>query len=892
MEHVGSNAESGASLLSDHAADVAIADAPLGEGAWSVFRSEAMSPVRICLPIDETVATSTIRALAATGMVQVNDSNLDMPESKRRFKDQLKLCSECLRYSRMLEEEVLKMDDESEVQLFERTIDNHQVYHDMNEPFDKLSTWAREITASNHAASDILKSRNEHVEHASVLMHAGEFVNFAVEQSPRSLGARSAGEGLQDVLLDLEAERGDVNEAMVHCVTGVCVTRTAESFSRALFRALRGCVLMQMHHLEEQIRDPVTGQQVYKSAFAAVCTGDASVEKVKHIAQGYNANLYECPTAQLDREKELQQCVEAIAEIDEVLGHSKQAKLNVLRAFYQQCIPIKEYCLKERSVYHTLNMFQLTPEGNFLVADCWIPTAAKEEVNQALTDGVAARDSGAQRAFMEPLIVGPNDKYPTFIRTNKFTSQFQAIVDTYGVPSYQEANPAFFAVAMFPFLFGVMFGDIVHGAMMLVFSILLIMYEDRISAESIGEIGAYLYNGRYMILVMSFCAIYMGFIYNEAISLSLTLFGPSAFDVDGNFEQNFGDRAPYPFGVDPIWRHSENNIQFTNSLKMKMSVILGVSQMLVGIFLKLMNNIYFKRWLDVVVESIPELIFMSFTFGYMSLLIFRKWSIQYLPEPPPCFSSGCEGVIVGGYPLRAAPPMIITTMIKMFNVEAILPQDCLYQGQNQFQKSLLLMAVASLPVLLLGKPLYLRRQAQQKAASYQSLEGEPSTDIEMDGYNELDSKSDPAGDSPVGDAHEHEEFEFGEVFTHQAIHTIEFALGCVSNTASYLRLWALSLAHSQLSEVFYNYILHGYGLCLFGYYPGIAGGTTMIFFSYLGFFAATIGILMGMESLSAFLHALRLQWVEFQSKFYDAQGIAFNPLTFDNLKAPSASRDE
>ncbi len=59
---------------------------------------------------------------------------------------------------------------------------------------------------------------------------------------------------------------------------------------------------------------------------------------------------------------------------------------------------------------------------------------------------------------------------PTYIETNEFTFSFQELVDTYGTPSYKERNPSFFAIVTFPFLFGLMFGDIFHGGFLLVCS--------------------------------------------------------------------------------------------------------------------------------------------------------------------------------------------------------------------------------------------------------------------------------------------------------------------------------------------------------------------------------------------------------------------------------------
>ena len=79
---------------------------------------------------------------------------------------------------------------------------------------------------------------------------------------------------------------------------------------------------------------------------------------------------------------------------------------------------------------------------------------------------------------------------PTFHRTNKFTEGFQNIIDAYGIGSYREVNPGLFTVITFPFLFAVMFGDIGHGALMLLSALALILLEKKFTKGTGNEVRA------------------------------------------------------------------------------------------------------------------------------------------------------------------------------------------------------------------------------------------------------------------------------------------------------------------------------------------------------------------------------------------------------------------
>lgn len=188
-------------------------------------------------------------------------------------------------------------------------------------------------------------------------------------------------------------------------------------------------------------------------------------------------------------------------------------------------------------------------------------------------------------------------------------------------------------------------------------------------------------------------------------------------------------------------------------------------------------------------------------------------------------------------------------------MQELKPEQELWPGQQNFQAANLLVLGLCVPMLLIPKPLCLYLQ---HAVSPQGYGAVPNNDDEMGhgGGQVLSSKEKT-----------HHGIEMGEVIIHQVIETIEFVLGSISHTASYLRLWALSLAHNQLSVVFLQKTL------LFAMASG--GGLTgaiSIFFGTAAFICISCAILMGMDVLECFLHTLRLHWVEFQSKFFNHNG--------------------
>lgn len=467
------------------------------------------------------------------------------------------------------------------------------------------------------------------------------------------------------------------------------------------------------------------------------------------------------------------------------------------------------FMMKETGIYTSLN--KMKKGDQFFMGLFWTPLTSKQKIREVIDKIKENRNvSGPQLYEKERGDIMP----PSYFQQNEFNETFQLITDTYGVPTYKEVNPSVFGIVTFPFLFGVMFGDIGHGFIVFLFGLALIWVPGLFNRIGMGQ----MVKARYLICMMGFMATYCGILYNDFMSLPIQGY-TSCYERDGNkFEKE--DGCTYPMGVDHAWYLGHNELTYFNSMKMKIAVILGVSQMVLGILMKGVNAIYKKDSLELLHEFLPQLILMLCLFGWMDFLIIAKWNQDW-----------------DGRESRA--PSVLAIMISMFlNFGALPPgTDPIIEGQVGYSNLCLIVSLLCIPWMLLVKPLIIKSRMDKEhptKPSYRSVDNDEEDaplmqeadddmrrdDVERDGVEMQgpgkmpkldDSDSSIGGDITKLIKGEEASHDFTEIFIHQLIETIEFTLGTVSNTASYLRLWALSLAHGQLAHVFYEKLVGSAG---------------------------------------------------------------------------------
>jgi len=221
---------------------------------------------------------------------------------------------------------------------------------------------------------------------------------------------------------------------------------------------------------------------------------------------------------------------------------------------------------------------------------------------------------------------------------------------------------------------------------------------------------------------MGFFSCYNGLLYNEWFAIPYPWFNScyytdelptketgfrfpyTEFLPTGTTTEFDGTNCVYPFGMDPTWFLSSNDILVAqNSLKMKLSVIIGVMHMSMGVVTKGINTIYFGQKMAFWTEVVTGLIILNGLFGWMDILIIIKWLYPMNPaSTDPAMMTQLN-----------QSPSIITVMINNllgFGKQPFtLPTGekinvYMFNGQRAVSEILVICVFICVPIMLFTKP--------------------------------------------------------------------------------------------------------------------------------------------------------------------------------------------
>ena len=627
-------------------------------------------------------------------------------------------------------------------------------------------------------------------------------INFSRNSTPKPLNIKLLN-NISDSLAEL------------NFISGVIRAEDDLKFKKIIFRISHGNLYPFFYDLSTENKS-LHIQEEKKIFIVIISRNNLNLnQKLMNICEIFNANRFMIP----QNKEELNKSIISLQQkIFDEKTNLKKVEISIKELFKNKLgedgVPgkydlYKFYFIQEKMIYENLN--KCKKQNDFLDGEIWIPNNKYDLLNTTLNK-ISINNENNNSCILMDFIENDDDlnfykKPPTYFKLNDFSKPFQLMIYKYAIPRYQEINPALFSIVTFPFLFGIMFGDIGHGGLLILLGFFLI-YQKYEILKKYNYLNILVKN-RYFILLLGFFTFYIGIIYNDFFSLPLNFFGScyETIKINGKIEKiKKEDECIYPIGLDPKWHMANNELIFLNSFKMKVSIIIGIIHMLFGLFLKGLNHIYFREYLDLFFVFLPQFIFMSALFGYLIFLIFIKWGSDWTNNP-------------------SQAPSIISQFFSIFLNYLNLGN---FSSQESIYFYILIICICCILIMLLIKPF-------------------------LEYFKKIKKLS------------------LVELFMNQLIETLEFILSTVSHTASYLRLWALSLAHGELTKIFFEITMLGY----------IQSGNIFgMMFGFVILYHITLIILMGIDLIECAFHSLRLHWIEFQRKFFYADGYLFTPFCF------------
>lgn len=338
----------------------------------------------------------------------------------------------------------------------------------------------------------------------------------------------------------------DMKVINIERVAGVVESDEVIRFRKLVFRATKGKSFMfteQFIDADERGQGGTSTRSVYIITYY---DGAHTRDKIQRICDSFTGQRYNLPElSQLGAD--IQRMAQSVTNQRSVLDRTRHELRKQLMEFdhikgetessgsdgSSTIFIYRMFLAQEKALYQSLNMMRA--QNDRLFGYFWAPVEYEHDIKTDLSSQTATK--------ITPIEDNNGIQPPTFNKMTDFTWVFQQIVDTYGTPTYKEANPTPVAIVTFPFMFGLMFGDMGHGSIMAFFGLYLTLGASRLEK---GALGAFV-PLRYFLLLLGLSAAYCGFLYNEFFSMPVHIFKSCYdnsqrhkwFDVDGKTSNDY-----------------------------------------------------------------------------------------------------------------------------------------------------------------------------------------------------------------------------------------------------------------------------------------------------------------------------------------------------------------